>query len=63
MKIEKNIPIPKTKADYANEMEIGDSVFFESRGLATSFASILTRVGRKGTIGKEGDGYRVWRIS
>lgn len=63
MKIDKNIPLPKTKVDFVKELEIGDSILFKSRGEASSFSSIMSKNGVKPKMIKVEDGYRVWRIA
>ena len=66
-KIEKNIPIPTDgRKKYPwNEMEIGDSMFFDGRS-STQVSAICggwgRRNGRRFLVKKEGDGCRAWRI-
>ena len=69
MKIEKNVPIPKTVAEVLSEMEIADSFLTEAKKIN----SIHSHVNFGKTSGKlpstfkiktkkQGDKLRVWRI-
>ena len=60
VEIEKGIPIPPKRGRYPwNNMEVGDS-FFAIERVAASWAS--RRHGRRFSMRREGDGWRVWRI-
>lgn len=73
MKIDKNIPIPKSnpvvvyKGSYDfSEMEPGDSVLIEgekNHSLRCKIWHVSRYTGRKFVTKKEGDNTRIWRIS
>jgi len=65
MKIDKNIPIPKSRAIYGfNKMEIGDSAWFinAERGARSAAYLFGLRNKQKFISRAEGCGYRIWRI-
>lgn len=63
MKIDKHIPIPKGFIDYAKEMEVGDSVLFETLSKSRSLTRALLEVGFQYTGSAVEDGYRIWRTA
>lgn len=50
-----------------HRMDVGESVFFDARGRDTSAVNAAhahgSRYGKKFTAQREGDGYRIWRVS
>lgn len=63
--IEKNIPIPESKAVnpftiVSRDMEVGDSVLLDK--VPTSISYTAKRLGYKFRTQKEGDKFRVWRL-
>lgn len=65
--VEKGYPIPErrcTKYPYG-KMDVGDSFYCteERTRLYSSSSQYGLRNGMKFSVRKEGDGYRVWRIS
>lgn len=79
MKIEKNIPIPELPSNPSKpkelflgllpKMEPGDSILVEARAIATVKQWVSAAYNREIIkdqnfyVAKDGDGYRVWRIS
>ena len=66
-KIDKNVPIPipllRRNKYPLGKMEIGDSFFATDSGIRSSVCVyVLRHPPRKYKVGKEKDGYRVWRI-
>jgi len=60
--IEQDVPVPKgNTAEVAEEMEVGDSVLFESRPKANFLQAELRKIGLMGKSRKVKNGYRVWR--
>lgn len=70
MKIDNNVPIPKTRsAKYPfRDMAVGDSVFFdnEPKGSQSNPAVAANAwgrmVGKKFSARTEGNGVRIWRV-
>lgn len=67
MKIEKNIPLPKRRnqwADLARKMEVGDSVLLKNTAEALSLGLAVKRIFKgKVTTAKQACGnIRTWRI-
>jgi len=67
VKIEKNIPIPKFTI-YGNRsilqnMKVGDSIFVEDEQEKDSIRHAMRYRGLKPMCRKQGDGWRIWRIS
>jgi len=62
-KIDKNVPIPIPNKYPLGKMEIGDSFFATDSGIrSTVCVYALRHPPCKYKVGKEKDGYRVWRI-
>lgn len=67
-KLEKNIPITSCVniegrwKKLASGMEISDSILVRNDVEADRLCMALTRMKRKGTMRKENNSYRVWRI-
>ncbi len=62
-KIDKNVPIPIPNKYPLGKMEIGDSFFATDSGIRSMVcAYALRHPPCKYKVGKEKDGYRVWRI-
>lgn len=60
--IEQDVPVPKgNTAEVAGEMDIGDSVLFQSRPQANFLQLKLKKIGLRGKSRKVKNGYRVWR--
>ncbi|MDA8654976.1 hypothetical protein N9M50_07655 [Alphaproteobacteria bacterium] len=68
MHIDKNIPLPKAKAGkkskprFFDDMEVGDSVFFEDRVMAYRLRGSLHNSGMRPAIREVDGGFRVWRM-
>lgn len=68
MQYEKDVPIPKLTRYHFDQMEVGDSVFFESVVEADNMASSANsyakthKNGFKVSRRKVEGGYRVWRV-
>ena len=63
MKIEKNVPIPKMGRgdwDFLENMEIGDSIFFETKTAAMRCRDAMRYRKMGYRTSKVGGGYRVW---
>ena len=70
MKIEKNVPIPKTVVEVFSEMEVGDSVLVEAEKRNNMHAHVKYGKSKgelpstfKAKTKKEGDKVRVWRVN
>jgi hypothetical protein len=67
MKIDKRIPIPRTKRygskwyEVIDSMEIGDSVLCDTKNDALSFGAAMKRKGFRASQRLEGFKYRVWK--
>jgi hypothetical protein len=67
VKIEDNIPIPpQTRnfevAEAARAMQIGQSVLCDTESKRWTLISALKRAGRRASVRKVVDGWRVWRV-
>lgn len=73
--IDKNVPMPESRGSsrypYA-DMEVGDSFFIATRGvdelgtarrLRGSSFTYGKKVGKKFSVRKMGEGFRVWRVA
>lgn len=62
------LPTPKTRqrtkkaADFAELLNVGDSVYVETLSQAQFLRQVLKKLNRGVTTRREGDGYRVWRV-
>ena len=67
IKIEKNIPIPRTKMGKSTsvflKMEVGDSVLVKNRGESNIIVSSMWRNKKKALTRQVEGGIRVWRIA
>jgi hypothetical protein len=69
MIIERDIPIPKRKSVVSSKYEswvaklgVGDSISFETRSAASSFANAMKGKGQRAVVRKVGPyEFRVWR--
>lgn len=65
LELTRRIPMPPSFSrwkDIANEMQVGESILLESNSKARALQNAFKEVGLAGTVKKEGDNYRVWRI-
>ena len=67
VKIEKNVPMPKFtiygKRSILQNMKVGDSIFVEDEQEKDSVRHAMRYRGLKPMCRKQGDGWRIWRIS
>lgn len=62
------LPAPKTRqrtkkaADFAELLNVGDSVYVETLSQAQFLRQVMKKLNRGVTTRREGDGYRVWRV-
>jgi hypothetical protein len=65
MEIQKGVPMPTQKYPL-DDMDIGDSIFFDSdtkrHQLDNAVQRVRYRTGRKFTIRKVDGGFRLWRV-
>lgn len=68
--IDSDVPLPspkkrerkKTAADFAELLNVGDSVLVETLSQAQFMRKVLKQLNRGVTTRREGEGYRVWRV-
>ena len=72
MKIDKDVPVPSSVGDKSGrgrprvypfgEMEVGDSIFTESKGARNAAGHYAKYHGKKFATRTENNGVRIWRI-
>ena len=69
MRIDKNIPVPRTQvkkaiwATLVDKMDVGDSVLVNNVSERASLTNAIKAQGYEATTRKEDDKFRVWRLS
>lgn len=65
LQIEKDIPLPPRMVahkELADSIGIGESILFPEYNQAQGFRLVLAKLGKRGTLKREGYGARIWRI-
>lgn len=68
IKIDKNIPVPKSKKYPWDKMEVGDSIYIDSRAMGKSAATCFNIYIKRNKLDwkyksrTEGNGTRIWRV-